>query len=216
MSGSLIRELIGYTGSALVLVSLTRTSIIKLRKFGLAGAVFMVAYSLLIAAYPITLVNVVIVFIHLFFLRELRTKRNEYFKALVVRPENRYLAYFLEFFSKEISRFQPGFTYRPGDKTVAAFILRDTVPAGLFIGRNLGDGSIDVELDFAIPQYRDFKIGEYLFSSASGVFEGFDRARSDPGEPDHAQYLERMGFTPAMEAGGRPYYVKDLRHIRTG
>ena len=61
MDSGFVVELIGYLGSAMIVISLTRTSLLKLRLFGLVGAAFFVAYSLIIKAYPIAVVNVVIV-----------------------------------------------------------------------------------------------------------------------------------------------------------
>ncbi|MCH7845981.1 MAG: hypothetical protein IH850_09150 [Acidobacteria bacterium] len=70
---------------------------------------------------------------------------------------------------RAIRRFQPRFTYQPSDEQITAFILRDLVPAGLFIGEVRDDGSIQVKLDYVIPQYRDFKVGRYLYSPRSGL-----------------------------------------------
>lgn len=215
LSADAIYQIIGYVGSALILVSVTRTSILKLRLFGLAGSTTFLIYSLLIGAYPIAVVNVVVIFVHLFFLRDLLANRNEYFTVLEVRPDSRYLAYFLEFYDSEIRRFQPEFAYEASDDERASFILRDLVPAGLFIGRPCDDHSMQVELDFVIPQYRDLKIGDFLYSDRSGVFADpkCDRAWSYGDAPEHAQYLERMGFNPARNRDGRMVYVKDLRQI---
>ena len=44
----------------MLIVSMTRTSILKLRVFGLVGSLVFLTYSLLIEAYPIAVVNVVI------------------------------------------------------------------------------------------------------------------------------------------------------------
>ena len=216
MSADTIYQIIGYVGSALIIVSLTRTSILKLRLFGLAGSSTFFVYSLLIGAYPIAVVNVVIIFVHLFFLRDLLANRDEYFTVLDVRPDSRYLAYFLDFYADEICRFQPDFAYEASGEERAVFILRDLVPAGLFIGRPCEDHSMQVQLDFVIPQYRDFKIADFLYSDRSGVFTDpkCDHAWSYGEAPEHAAYLKRMGFAPGGERADRTIYVKDLRRIR--
>ena len=96
MDSDLVVELIGYLGSAMIVISLTRTSLLKLRLFGLVGATFFLIYSLIIKAYPIAVVNVLIVGIHVFFLRDLLSKKTEFFTTLEVRADSRILAYFLD------------------------------------------------------------------------------------------------------------------------
>ncbi len=217
MNVDFIVEAVGYLGSALLILSMTRTSILKLRVFGLIGSLVFLTYSLLIEAYPIAVVNVVIASVHIYFLRQLLSKRTEYFTILEVRPESRYLEYFLDFHADEISRFQPGFRYEAQNDQIRAFILRDLVPAGLFIGRSCQDHSVEVLLDFVIPQYRDFRVGQFLYSERSGVFRDprCDHAWSATGTPAHNEYLERMGFELIEEPGSEPAYTKDLRPMQS-
>ncbi len=212
MSTSAIYELVGYAGSTLIVISLTRKSILKLRVFGLAGAVVFLVYSTLIQAYPIAIVNVVIIFIHGFFLRTLLSTRKEYFTVLRVHKDSQYLLRFLEFHADEIHVYQPGFAYVPSDDQIRVFILRDLVPAGLFIGRVCADGSIEIKLDFVIPSYRDFNAGKFLYSTRSGVFANprCDMAWSETGTDRHEEYLKRMGFVASTSEDGRVTYHLDL------
>jgi hypothetical protein len=77
-------------------------------------------------------------------------------------------------------------------------VLRDMVPAGLFIGEMRGDGALRVVMDFVIPQFRDFKTGRYLFSDQAAFFRelGVSEILSEPGSKEHTDYLRRMGFAP--------------------
>ncbi|MDF1597018.1 MAG: hypothetical protein P1T08_13140 [Acidimicrobiia bacterium] len=217
MNWDLIVELIGYLASALILVSVTRTSILKLRLFSLAGAVTFVVYGLIIEAYPIALVNVVIIGIQIFFLRDLMSKKREYFTTLEVLADSRYLEYFLKFHEDDIRTYRPDFRFEPREDQIRIFLLRDLVPAGLLIGRPCTDHSFEVELDYVIPRYRDFRVAEYLFSERSGVFTDplCSRAWSKPGTEVNVAYLERMGFKAATDPGGNTVYVKDLVPLRT-
>lgn len=200
-------EVVGYLASGLIVLSITRTSLIKLRLFGLAGSLTFMTYGLLIGAVPIALVNTVITGIHVYFLWSLRSPNKEFFQLLAVSPDSQYLAYFLHFHHDDIEQYQPEFDFTPSDDWVPSFVLRDTIPAGLFIGRKCQDGSVEVLLDFAIPQYRDFQIGRFLFSDASGLFTDSrcDTAWSNPGAPAHAEYLHKMGFVRQGDV-----YVKDM------
>ena len=212
MDADFLVELVGYLGSAMVVLSLTRTSILKLRLFGLVGASIFVVYSLIIEAYPIAVVNVVIVGIHLYFLRGLLSKKNEFFTVLEVRPDSRYLEYFLQFHDENLRTYQPDFQFEPREDQVRVFLLRDLVPAGLLIGRRCADRSFEVELDYVIPRYQDFRIAEFLYSELSGVFSDpqCERAWSRPGTELNVEYLRRMGFESSTSRDGETIYVKDL------
>lgn len=198
MDTQLVLELVGYLASVLVAVSLTMRSILRLRVINLAGSVAFTVYGVLIHAYPVAAVNLFIVFINLYYLRQMLAAK-EFFTLLRVQPGSEYLRCFLDFHEDEIRRFLPGFAYTPSPGQVVFFVLRDMVPAGLFIGEPRGGGALEVVLDFVIPQYRDFKTGRYLFSAQADFFRahGITELVSAPGSPVHTAYLRRMGFTPA-------------------
>jgi len=202
-----IYTLIGYVGSAFVVTSLAMRSILKLRLIGLAGAVTFVMYGYLIGAWPIVWTNVVIVLIHLHFLREIR-RADEYFKVLEVRCESNYLRYFLANYSEDIENAWPGFEYRPEEDMLTLFILRDLVPAGLFVAKALDADTLELELDYAIPGYRDFKIGRYLYSRNALQDRGYSTIVAQTPSDRAADYLLRMGF--ARETGSRYAWSRSL------
>lgn len=204
-------ELVGYLGSLLIVISLTRTSILHLRLVGLAGSTAFLAYSILISAYPIAVVNVVIIGVHTFFLRQLLSKKKEFFTSLELNKDSRYLRHFLEYYDQDIESHQPGFVFEARDDQVRAFILRDLVPAGLFIGRTCPDDTIEVELDYVVPQYRDFKVSQFLYSDRSKIFaaRGCRRIWTRPGSEVHVKYFEGLGFATTTIDGG-PALMADL------
>lgn len=190
-------EVIGYVGSALVILSLLQKSILRLRAIGLVASTTFLFYSIAIAAYPIAVVNVVAAAIHLYYLRKLVRRKNEVFTILRMRPESRYLEYFLEFYKDDIaSRYQPNFVYQPAPNTLAVFLLRDMVPAGLVVAKVHGDSSFEVLLDYVIPQYRDFKLANWLYSEESGIFtEANCRcAWTRIDTPQQEEYFTKVGF----------------------
>lgn len=188
-------EAIGWAASALVVLSLVTTSIVRLRVVGLVAAAAFIAYGVLIEAWPIVITNAVVALIHLWRLRGLLAV-SEYFDVLPVLPTSAYLAYFCEFHQDDIRRYVPGYTYVPDDRQVAVFVLRNLIPAGVFIGVPDGD-VMEVSLDYAIPRYRDFKVGRFLYSAASGVFAeaGVRRVAARAETAEHRTYLRRMGFS---------------------
>lgn len=198
MNDTLI-QVVGYVGSALVILSLMQKSILRLRTIGLVASLTFLIYSVAIAAYPIAVVNVVAAGIHLYYLRLLVRKKNEVFTTLRMRPESRYLQYFLDFYKDEIAnRIQPDFKYVASPDTLAVFLLRDMVPAGLVVAKVHRDSSFEVLLDFVIPQYRDFKLANWLYSEDSGIFAeanckcAWTRITS----PEQEEYFTKVGFKP--------------------
>jgi GNAT superfamily N-acetyltransferase len=211
MDRQFVYELVGYVASVLVAVSLTMSSLLRLRIINLVGSLAFTVYGALIHAYPVAVVNGFIVLINLYYLRKMFGTR-EYFRLLSVEPDSEYLRYFLTFHDRDIRRYLPQFSYAPSPHQVTVFILRDLIPAGLFIAKVEPHGVLRVKLDFVIPQYRDFKIGRYLFSEQVAFFhgQGVREIVSAAGNAEHAAYLRRVGFEPAEPEDGVPQYRRML------
>ncbi|MBI2213215.1 MAG: YgjV family protein [Acidobacteria bacterium] len=190
-------QLLGYAASLLIAISLMQRSVMRLRIINLLGASTFAIYGYLIGAYPVGILNTMTASINVYQLIRLR-RRKEIFRLLEVRAESQYLNYFLEFERKDIRRFIPEFGFNPEAANMAIFVLRDLVPAGVLLGE-LRDEKFHVHLDYAIAQYRDQKIGHFLFVEQADFFRahGVREFISPAGVDAHPKYLERMGFTPA-------------------
>jgi hypothetical protein len=201
------QEIVGYAASALVVLSLAMTSVVRLRLISLAGSVVFVVYGVLIDAVPIVITNVAIAGLNVWFLRnELGGRRD--LGAIPVPVDSPYLSDFLRFHLADIRRFQPDFELpEPADDLVALLLMRDGLPAGALIGRQVGR-ELHVLLDHVTKPYRDSQISTWLYGKGSGVFRklGVDRLVTAAGTDAHRPYLERMGF--ARAADGR--YALDL------
>ena len=122
---------IGDLASAVVAISLSMSSILKFRWLNLFGAATFSTYGFLIGAMPVGFLNGFIVFVDIYFLIGIYSKK-DLFETLEIRPDNKYLIRFLEFHDKEIQKFFPGFTYKPEMNSVSFFVLRNMSVAGLF------------------------------------------------------------------------------------
>jgi GNAT superfamily N-acetyltransferase len=195
-----IYEIIGYAASVLVAVSLTMGSILRLRIINLAGAALFAVYGVLIGAAPVAAVNTFIVGVNIYYLyRIFGTK--EFFRVLETGARSEFLEYFLELNRADIDRNIPEFTGRVREGDLSFFILRGAVPAGLVIGEPKPDGTLDIRLDYVLPGYRDFKVGEFLYQERAGFFrdKGISRLRARASTREHRRYLERMGFEFAVD-----------------
>jgi hypothetical protein len=193
MDTYVIYELIGYAASLLVAISLMMSAIVKLRVVNMIGAFTFSVYGILIGSIPVAAMNGFIVLINIYYL--IKIYRDEsFFDLLKLSEESTYLEKFLDFYRDHIRTYQPSFSFSDS-YNYALFVLSDMVPAGLILGNREGN-ELRVALDFVVPSHRDFKIGKFLFRDHSGHFreEGIDMIRTEPGNDDHNQYLEKMGF----------------------
>lgn len=197
-----VLELIGYLASAVIAISLMMRSIVRLRVINMIGGAGFSLYGLLIGAYPVAILNGLIVGVNAYHVARMLSQK-EYFRLLKLRPESDYLRYFLGFYGEEIRKILPGFAYRPGVNQVTLFILRDCNPAGVFIAEERSPGILHVVLDFVVPPYRDFKIGKFLFVEQAQFFRerGIREIVVSPRTKEFGAYLVKVGFEPAGASG---------------
>lgn len=187
-------ELIGYLGSILVAISLMMKSLLRLRIINLFGALFFTIYGVLLSAYPVAFLNGMIVCIDLYYLFQM-WRQKDFFTFLEVSPEGSYLNAFVEFYRDDILEIIPTYKHTTGNDVLCFFILRNMMPAGLFIAR-VRDEEAQIQLDYVIPNYRDFKVGRFIFEENAAFFRerGIRRFISDGGSPIHRKYLDKMEF----------------------
>src|SRR5262245_24286098 len=187
-------ELIGYLGSILVAISLTMRSLLRLRIINLFGALFFTLYGILLRAYPVAFLNGLIVCIDLYYLLQM-WRQKDFFTFLEVSPKSEYLLAFANFYRDDISAIIPGYTHQPDESLLCFFILRNMVPAGLFITRVEGQEA-HIQLDYVIPNYRDFQVARFIFEDNAEFFaqHGIQRFVSESGSELHRSYLEKMEF----------------------
>lgn len=200
-------ELLGYTASLIVLVSLLMSSIIKLRWINLLGSLVFGVYGILIGAWPVALMNFSIAVINMYYIFKIYSAR-ECFKILTINEELDYLKYFMEFHEEEIGKYAAEASFEKHKDKVVFFVLRNMVPAGIFIGHEKEEGKLATDLDFVIPEYRDFKIGKYIYEKRSDYFlkRGYNEIHSVSSNRKHEKYLRKMGF----ENSPGNLYVKKL------
>jgi hypothetical protein len=187
-------ELIGYLGSILVAISLMMKSLLRLRIINLFGALFFTAYGLLLGAYPVAFLNGLIVLIDLYYLFQM-WRQKDFFTFLEVLPNSKYLHTFVDFYRDDILKIIPGYLYEIADDLLCFFILRNMMPAGLFIAKIQGEVA-HIQLDYVIPNYRDFQVARFIFEENAAFFthRGIRRFASEGGSAIHRRYLEKMDF----------------------
>ena len=187
-------ELIGYLGSILVAISLMMKSLLRLRVINLVGALFFTMYGILLGAYPVAFLNGIIVCIDLYYLVQM-WRQKDFFTFLEVSPTGKYLNAFVEFYRDDILEIIPTYTHSTDDDLLCFFILRNMMPAGLFIAKVQGEEA-HIQLDYVIPNYRDFQVARFIFEENAAFFHtrGIRRFVSEGGSAIHRSYLKKLEF----------------------
>lgn len=187
-------ELIGYLASALVVVSLSMTSVVKLRIISMLGSLAFLGYGFLLGSIPLLITNAAIVLLNAWFLRKELAPAID-LGVSHIRPDSPFLNDFLRYHLDDIRRFQPDFAMPTAD-SFTLVLTRDGLPAGAVVGLRRSE-TLELTLDYVLKAYRDSRLGNWLFGPGAGVFrsEGFTRVESEPGTELHEGYLERIGFS---------------------
>ena len=203
-------EWIGYIASLIILISMFMRSLRKLRIINLIGAILFTAYGYLITAYPVMLMNGVIVIINIVYLRRMIAKR-DYFDVLPVEHDDRYTASFIHFYRDDIAKMSTFEVSQLKASSHAFFVLRNMVPAGLFIVSAIGETVLEVQLDFATPAYRDLKTGVHVYKKIAPMFKqmGYTQLHATSGCSLHQRYLLKMGFV-SVDDGAKNAFVKTI------
>ena len=192
-------EWLGYAASVIVLVSLSMASIVKLRWYNMLGAALFSAYGFFIGAYPVGFMNFLIVCTNIYYLVKMN-KHQESFKVIEVNDNDGILNYYLDSYKKDIAKFFPDFKSAEGKLSV--FVLRDMSVAGIFIGEVKND-TFYIDIDYALPQYRDFKVANYLYNELSNLLSKHEvkSVVCDSEIEDNLKYIKKMGFETCTKAG---------------
>jgi hypothetical protein len=213
----IIIEWIGYLGSIIIAISLMMSSIIKLRWYNLIGASIFSAYGFIIGSMPVAFLNLFISLINIYYLTRIY-RQKDFLKILHIRSENKYLDFFMDYYHNDINIFFPGFyeTFKNhvyDSKSFLCFlVIRNAAVAGIFIGKKVNEDELFIEIDFAIPEYRDLKTGKYIYMQNQRYFEnlGIRRFRANPRSVKHYNYLKKMGFTEETGEENRVYLIKTV------
>jgi len=169
------------------------SSVKKLRWINLVGSFIFSVYGFLLGSLPVGFMNASIVIVNIYYLFQIYRSK-EYFKILHIEGQSDYLNYFLDYYKHDIDKFNPD--YNITNPVISFYVLRDTVPAGVFICSDAGKGKLNIELDFVTPRYRDFRVGSYIFDHEKEYFldKGFNSLICSSKNDAHIDYLKKMGF----------------------
>ena len=185
----------GWLGSALLIVSLLQTRILRFRLLNLAASLSLVLFNALVGVWPMVGMNVATSTINVWFIVKLLRERHddEVYAVLQVGPSEAYLQHFLAVHATDIAKYQPGFDAGAlTDDDLAFQVERGDETVGVVVLRRDGDVA-RVLLDYVTPRFRDFSPGEFVWRRTDQLrARGFRRVVTPPDmlEP----YYDRLPY----------------------
>lgn len=183
-------ELFGYVGTALVLLSMMMTSVVKLRIINICGSIISMIYAIICNTYPVVFLNGGLIIINAiqvvrFFLS------GKIFTNIVTDLTDECSSYFLKFHKDDILKFTPNFNENLSNENKVRIIYSGAEMAGIFIYTQK-ENNLCVVLDYTTPKFRDTSVAKYLFDSLKN--EGVKKITSNSASKTHNNYLKKMGF----------------------
>lgn len=195
MNTNVIIEAIGYIGSALVLVSFLMVSVVKLRIVNTIGSLIFTVYAFIIHSYPTAIMNICLVLINVYHLIKMSNTGTDSrtYDLVKVPTDDPMLRYSLDRSESDILKSFPGLSMDFSNANTAYLICHEGKPAGIFIGTLSDNGSLDILLDYSLPEYRDFSIGQFLFAKLPQ--EGIRTLTFSGPDENHKEYLRKYEFS---------------------
>ena len=186
-------EILGYIGTILTLMSMMMTSVVKLRTWSAIGSFISMVYAIINGAWPVVFLNVGLIVINVYQLMRMRNNKI-LFECVNFDPRGQGLMFFLNHHAQDIQYCFPGFKHEPTDDTNSYLVFADGEAVGLLIGKREGN-MLNVELDYAIPKFRDYSVASHLFPylKEQGIQVLVAEARPTDYK-QHRTYLTKAGF----------------------
>lgn len=191
MNSKMIIELFGYIGSAMVVVSMLMTSIVRLRVINTIGSVVSGIYAIICHAIPLGLMNACLIVINIVGLVKLMKTQKAY-DLVTGHADGALVKFFIDYYEDDIKAYFPHFNKEESYGQTAYFVCHEGVPAGVLIGKQNGS-SFDINIDYTTPKYRDCSVANYLYSRIKQSDINTLRFVNKPTEA-HVSYMKKMGY----------------------
>jgi hypothetical protein len=197
---------IGYVASIFLAFSLIVKNAIKFRILNILGCITFIIYGVLIPAFPVILANGLLLCINIYQLFKLH-KSVEQFKYVSIEPTDKIVEHFIEFYKNDIEQYFPSFKAIENNSNQISFVvLRDAAIASIFAANVDAEGNATIKIDYTIPQYRDYKVGKFIFEKEKTylinnqvkkvVYETVSNKK-------HLNFIQVMGFSQEFLNGSK-------------
>ncbi|MBK8712680.1 MAG: YgjV family protein [Niastella sp.] len=202
---------LGYLASLSLIIALLVKTEQNFRWFNIIGNICFITYALVLNAIPVFLTNIILLFINSYYLYKLFTLQED-FDLIEFKGEEKLVDKFLHFYQHDIQNYFPEFKKRQIEAGLNFVILRNLVIANIFSARLHPNGDAEVNINYTLAKYRDYKIGTFIFEKERDLLisKGVKRIiYTNPTHKKHQHFLKVMGFTVKPGENGK-VYIKNL------
>ncbi len=194
----MLLEALGWFGSALLVVSLLQTRVMRFRGLNAAASAVLIVYNAAIQVWPMVGLNTVLVGINLWIVAGLLRKRHDAraYDVVNVGVREPILAHLLERHAEDIALYDRDWATALESAERAFVVTSGDDVVGVVLSRAADEPATEqVVLDYVLPPYRDFTPGEFVYRSG-GPFAavGARRVVASPGMQRSEKYLAAVGF----------------------
>lgn len=145
-------EIFGYIGTVLVILSMTMTSLIKLRILNMSGSLVSLIYAACVNTWPVAVLNACLLGINLVqTVRELRGKGDV--TLLSLGAEDSTAQHLLEIWQKDIEKTFPNCNFEEMKKGEVHILYKGEAAIGFFAGLN-GEKKEPADVLYLAPAHR--------------------------------------------------------------
>lgn len=185
-------EIFGIVSSIVILISLSMTSIIKLRLINLVGCTLFAFYGYMIGSFSTMFMNVGIALMNLYYLRKLYAIKDSY-EIVRAERESDYFKLFIEKNAGDIDKFFSRESLNQSQEMY--YLLRNNYTVGI-LGWKVDKNDVEITIDYVTERFRDYTFGKYIFEEQLEMFKkkGYGRVVQKTENPLHQNYLKKIGF----------------------
>lgn len=200
----------GWTGSVLLIWSLTQARVLRFRVLNFIASVVLVAFNAYLGIWSMAVMNGIIGVINVWhivaLMRTHRTQRDYQISEMSI--DEPFLTTLVQTHRADIKTFYPAFddTVLPpsGGHDMKAFVLSHrTSIVGIVIGQirtRENTRHFDVVVDYVLPEFRDFSPGRALYGPSGPLQQLGLSSVCAPNTALSSSYFDRMGFTRTSQA----------------
>lgn len=198
-------EIFGIASSLVILISLSMTSIIKLRWINMLGCFLFAFYGYMIGSGSTIFLNIGIALINIYFLKKLYAIK-ENFELILADKNSEYFKHFIKQNSEDLSKFFEEKNIEKSDTVY--YMIRNNYTVGVIGWTREEDSVLEIQIDYVTEKFRDMKFGNYLYNENLKFFKelGYSKIIQKTEVPAHEVYVKKLGFKKLSEKR----YIKEI------
>lgn len=184
-------EIFGYIGTALVILSMMMTSVLKLRIINMCGGLISLIYAICVPTWPVVVLNACLISIN--FVQTVRQLKKKEDVVLIPVGENDPTAkHLFAIWQKDAQKYYPDLNLKEINREEVHILYVGEEAVGFLVGTRNGE-LFSLSTSYLIPSYRTAAMGERIFAALRE--EGIHTLTScEFYNKAPYRYLRRMGF----------------------